>query len=52
MNEEADMAKGQKRSNREKKKPKRDKKMLAPAPSPMTFDRRAKPGESGGRKKS
>jgi hypothetical protein len=46
------MAKGQQRSNREKKKPKRDKKKLAPAPSPLAFDQRAKPGQSGGQKKS
>jgi hypothetical protein len=50
------VAKSQKRSNREKKKPKqdkkRDKKTLTPAPSPLTFDRREKPGGSGGRKKT
>ena len=44
------MAKGQKRSNREKKKPKQDKnkKKLAAAPSPLSFDQRAKPVRSGG----
>jgi hypothetical protein len=46
------VAKGQKRSTREKKKPKQDKKKLAPAPSPLSFDQRAKPGGSGGPKKS
>ena len=45
------MAKGQQRSNREKKKPKQDKKKLAPAPSPLSLDQRAKPGQSGGQKK-
>jgi hypothetical protein len=44
------MAKGQQRSNREKKKPKQDKKKLAPAPSPLASDQRAKPGW-GGKKK-
>jgi hypothetical protein len=47
---EDDMAKGQQRSNREKKKPKQDKKKLAPAPSPLASDQRAKPGW-GGKKK-
>jgi hypothetical protein len=42
------VAKGQKRSNREKKKPKQDKKKLAPAPSPLSFDQGAKPVRSGG----
>ncbi|MGA7371524.1 MAG: hypothetical protein WBQ20_11690 [Methyloceanibacter sp.] len=46
------MAKGQQRSNKEKKKPKQDKKKLAPAPSPLSFDQRAKPGQGGGQKKS
>ncbi len=45
------MAKGQKRSNREKKKPKRDKKAAAAAPSPISFDRGTKPGRSDARKK-
>ena len=45
------MAKGQQRSNKEKKKPKQDKKKLAPAPSALSFDQRAKPGQSGGQKK-
>ena len=44
------MAKGQQRSNREKKKPKQDKKKLAPAPSPLASDQRHKPGW-GGKKK-
>jgi len=44
------MAKGQQRSNREKKKPKQDKKTLAPAPSPHASDQRPKPGW-GGKKK-
>ena len=47
---EDDMAKGQQRSNREKKKPKQDKKKLAAQPSPLSFDQRAKPGQSGGQK--
>jgi hypothetical protein len=49
---EDDMAKGQQRSNKEKKKPKQDKKKLAPAPSPLSFDQRAKPGQGGGQKKT
>ena len=48
--QEDDMAKGQQRSNREKKKPKQDKKKLAPAPSPLASDQRPKPGW-GGKKK-
>ena len=47
---EDDMAKGQQRSNNEKKKPKQDKKKLAPAPSPLASDQRPKPGW-GGKKK-
>ena len=47
---EDDMAKGQQRSNKEKKKPKQDKKKLAPAPSPLASDQRPKPGW-GGKKK-
>ena len=42
------MAKGQQRSNKEKKKPKQDKKKLPPAPSPLSLDQRAKPGQGGG----
>jgi hypothetical protein len=39
------MAKGQMRSNKEKKKPKQDKKKLAPAASPLASDqKRTKPG--------
>ena len=49
--QEDDMAKGQQRSNKEKKKPKQDKKKLPPAPSPLSLDQRAKPGQSGGQKK-
>ena len=45
------MAKGQQRSNKEKKKPKQDKKKLPPAPSPLSLDQRAKPGQGGGQKK-
>ena len=48
--QEDDMAKGQQRSNKEKKKPKQDKKKIAPAPSPLASDQRAKPGW-GGKKK-
>ena len=44
------MAKGQQRSNKEKKKPKQDKKKLAPAPSPLASDQHGKPGW-GGKKK-
>jgi hypothetical protein len=46
------VAKGQQRSNKEKKKPKQDKKKLPPAPSPLSLDQRAKPGQGGGPKKS
>ena len=46
------MAKGQMRSNREKKKPKQDKKKGAPAASPFTSSAPAgKPGQGGGPKK-
>jgi hypothetical protein len=45
------VAKGQQRSNREKKKPKQDKKKLPPAPSPLSLDQRANPGQGGGPKK-
>jgi hypothetical protein len=48
--QEDDMAKGQQRSNKEKKKPKQDKKKLAPAPSPLASDQHGKPGW-GGKKK-
>ena len=48
--QEDDMAKGQQRSNKEKKKPKQDKKKLAPAPSPLASDQRAKPGWAGKKK--
>jgi hypothetical protein len=44
------MAKGQQRSNKEKKKPKQDKKKIAPAPSPLASDQHGKPGW-GGKKK-
>ncbi|HWM30645.1 MAG TPA: hypothetical protein VNO69_02945 [Methyloceanibacter sp.] len=46
------MAKGQKRSNREKKKPKQDKKKVPQSASPMvSLDQRGKPGRSGAPKK-
>jgi hypothetical protein len=45
------MAKGQMRSNKEKKKPKQDKKKLVAQPSPLSLDQRAKPGQGGGQKK-
>jgi len=47
------MAKGQQRSNREKKKPKLDKKKIAPAAaSPIaSAEQRGKMGGSGGQKK-
>ncbi|MGI8852441.1 MAG: hypothetical protein ACR2GC_03930 [Methyloceanibacter sp.] len=46
------MAKGQKRSNREKKKPKQDKKKVPQAASPMvSLDQRGKSGRSGPPKK-
>jgi hypothetical protein len=45
------VAKGQQRSNREKKKPKQDKKKLPPAPSPLSLDQRANPGQGGRPKK-
>jgi hypothetical protein len=38
------------RSNKEKKKPKQVKKPAA-APSPLSLDQRAKPGQGGGQKK-
>ena len=45
------MAKGQKRSNREKKKPKQDKKKVMPAASPLaSIDQRGKSGQSGSKK--
>jgi hypothetical protein len=40
------MAKGQQRSNREKKKPKQDKKKIVAAPSPLASDQHHKPGRS------
>ena len=47
------MAKGQKRSNREKKKPKQDKKKVMPAASPSaSVGQHGKLGGSGGPKKS
>lgn len=47
------MAKGQKRSNREKKKPKQNKKKIMPAASPLaSIDQRGKPGRSGPKKSS
>lgn len=46
------MAKGQQRSNKEKKKPKLDKKKVAPVASPMaSAEQRGKMGGSGGPKK-
>ena len=46
------MAKGQQRSNREKKKPKQDKKkVMPPASSIGLTDHRVKPGQGGGKKK-
>jgi hypothetical protein len=50
--QEDDVAKGQQRSNREKKKPKQDKKKLMPAASPMaSMDQRGKLGQGGAPKK-
>jgi hypothetical protein len=47
------VAKGQKRSNREKKKPKRDKKKVTPTVSPFaSSDQRGKLGGSSVQKKS
>jgi hypothetical protein len=44
--EEDVMAKGQQRSNREKKKPKQDKKKVLPPVSPIgSTDQRGKPGK-------
>ncbi|HSH63966.1 hypothetical protein [Methyloceanibacter sp.] len=46
------MAKGQQRSNREKKKPKQDKKKVTQAASPMvSLDQRGKSGRSAAQKK-
>jgi len=51
--EEDGMAKGQQRSNREKKKPKQDKKKGAPAASPFASTApQGKPGQGGGPKKT
>jgi hypothetical protein len=51
--EEDVVAKGQQRSNREKKKPKQDKKKVtAPATPIGSTDQRGKPGQSGFAKKS
>jgi hypothetical protein len=50
---EDDVAKGQMRSNREKKKPKADKnkkKAAGPAPSPFASKFGGNPGQSGGKK--
>jgi hypothetical protein len=45
------VAKGQKRSNREKKKPKQVKKKVMPAASPLaSIDQRGKPGQGGPKK--
>ena len=41
------MAKGQQRSDKEKKKPKQDKKKLPPAPSPLASDQHGKPSWGG-----
>jgi hypothetical protein len=44
--EENAVAKGQQRSNREKKKPKQDKKKLTPPATPIgSTDQRGKPGQ-------
>jgi hypothetical protein len=46
------VAKGQQKSNREKKKPKQDKKKLAQSTSPLaSMDQRGKPGQGSGQKK-
>jgi hypothetical protein len=46
------VAKGQQRSNREKKKPKQDKKKVAGPSTPIgSTDQRGKPGQGGGQKK-
>ena len=51
-NEEDVVAKGQQRSNREKKKPKQDKKKVAVPSTPIgSTDQRGKPGQGGGQKK-
>jgi hypothetical protein len=43
------VAKGQQRSNREKKKPKQDKKKVMPPSSPIgSIDQRGKHGKTGG----
>jgi hypothetical protein len=47
------VAKGQQRSNREKKKPKQDKKkVVVPATQIGSTDQRGKAGQSGGSKKN
>jgi hypothetical protein len=46
------VAKGQQRSNREKKKPKQDKKKVAVPSTPIgSTDQRGKPGQGGGQTK-
>jgi hypothetical protein len=51
--EEVVVAKGQQRSNREKKKPKQDRKKVTPPASPIgSADQRGKPGSIGIGKKS
>ena len=50
--EEDVVAKGQQRSNREKKKPKQDKKKVAVPSTPIgSTDQRGKPGQGGGQTK-
>ena len=50
--EEDVVAKGQQRSNREKKKPKQDKKKVAVPSTPIgSTDQRGKPGQGGDKKK-
>ncbi|MGI8725560.1 MAG: hypothetical protein ACR2J1_09490 [Methyloceanibacter sp.] len=45
------MAKGQQKSNREKKKPKQDKKKIAAATPATSIGQGGKPAQSGGGKK-
>lgn len=44
------MAKGQQKSNKEKKKPKQDKTKLKPAVSPLASDQRGKMGQPAPKK--
>jgi hypothetical protein len=48
--EEDELAKGQQKSNKEKKKPKQDKSKLKPAVSPLASDQHGKIGQGAPKK--